>query len=397
VPAEVAGQFQSRADIDYFEFTAQAQNVFAVEVFGDRDGSNADPYLILEQLTVDEQGRATGAQQITVQDDLGLDLFPEHFSTRSDDVSYRLVVPADARYRISVRDRYFESRGDPRLTYRLAIRTERPDSRLVAVPLAPLNGENNNTATPWPIGLRQGDTFAVRVLAFRRDGFNAPISIEVEGLPPGVTYAPATIPAGQNQTTLVLSSAESAAPVFTTINLLGRSQVAAPSATADSAAGAQELVRIARAGTIVWEGNQQQPARSRVSQGLGLSVIDELAPWQIATDVARLEVSRGQEAFIPVKLTKRNGFDANVTVTMEGQPANVQVELKPINAGTTEEQQRIFVTPDAPAGTYTLLLRAQGQVAYTRNPAPENASAEAAQPQNLNVTTYCTPIVLEIK
>ena len=80
VPVEVAGQFQSPGDVDAVQFAAKAQEVFWIEVFGQRDGSGADPYLTLEQLSADESGRETHAQLIATQDDIETNLFPEHFN-----------------------------------------------------------------------------------------------------------------------------------------------------------------------------------------------------------------------------------------------------------------------------------------------------------------------------
>ena len=399
VPAEVAGQFQSPGDIDYVQFAAKAQEVFWIEVYGHRDGSGADPYLTLEQIVADESGRETGAQLIATLDDIETNLFPEHFQTRSDDVSYRFVAPADGSYRISLRDRYFESRGDLGLTYRLSIRRERPDFRLVVVPYAPRSGENNNTAAAWPIGLRQGDRFAVRVLAFRRDGFDGPISLAVEGLPEGVSCHAPSLESGQTQTTLVFSSAENASPAYAAVRVVGKAQIPTPDESGTNPPPVREVVRTARAGTIVWEGDAQRPALSRVARELGLCVINELAPLQVTTDTPRFDVNRDQTIELPVKLTKRNGFDNEVTLTLAGQPQEVQFETTPIAKGATEGTAKIVVPPNAPPGTYTLLLRARAQVSYTRNPAPDKPNADAAAatpPQDLTVVVPAVPIVLHI-
>ena len=278
VPVEITGQFQTPGDIDYFEFAAKAQEVLWIDVFGQRDGSGADPYLILEQITEDKDGHETGTKQLVAQDDIATDLFPEHFSTRSDDVTFPLTVPAAGRYRISLRDRYFESRGDPRLVYRLVIHRERPDFRLVVVPLAPLSGQNDNTASPWPVGLRRGDNFVAKVLAFRRDGFSGPITVEADGLPRGVSCPPAVLEPGQSQTSLVFTSTPEADAACATIRVTGRANITATAGDGTDGSQVGEVTRAARTGTIVWEGTSEQPAAARISHELGLCVIDELAP-----------------------------------------------------------------------------------------------------------------------
>ena len=130
--------------------------------------------------------------------------------------------------------------------------------------------------------------------------------------------------------------------------------------------------------------------------------MNELAPLQVTTDTRRLDVNRDQTIQLPVKLTKRNGFDNDVTLTLEGQPKEVQFETSPIVKGTTEGVQRIVVPPNAPPGTYTLLLRVRAQVSYTRSTAVDKQNADTASaappapPQDLNVVVPALPIVLHI-
>ncbi|MFO1019299.1 MAG: PPC domain-containing protein [Planctomycetales bacterium] len=229
VPSEIYGQFQTRGDIDDFSFEAKANQVFWIDVLGQRIGSNADPYLIVQQVTKDAKGVET-VKQLTALDDNTANLKPFAFDTLSNDPTYRLVVPADGTYRVSVRDRYFESRGDPRLVYRLAIRPEKPEYKLFTVVAAPKPADQQTLAEPWELQLRKGETTTLDVLAERRDGFSLPIDVRVEGLPAGVTASPATILPGQSATTLVLSSTDQAAPWGGSIKIVGVHRVDDPAA-----------------------------------------------------------------------------------------------------------------------------------------------------------------------
>jgi hypothetical protein len=56
VPGEFAGQFQSTGDVDHLEFEAKAGEVFYLEVFAERHGTTADPYLTLDQVTKNDKG-----------------------------------------------------------------------------------------------------------------------------------------------------------------------------------------------------------------------------------------------------------------------------------------------------------------------------------------------------
>ncbi|MEX0587084.1 MAG: hypothetical protein WD176_10595, partial [Pirellulales bacterium] len=243
-PIDISGQFAAPGDVDYFAITAKSGEVVCIETFGERIGSNADPYLIVEQVTTDENGAET-VKRITAQDDVGTNLYQNVFDTQTDDAYFRLQAPADAVYRISVRHRAWETEGSPALMYRLAIRPETPDFRIVAVPLAPTPGQ------PFPIGLRQGDHFAVNLLAFRRDGFNGAITVAPENLPAGITSDGAVIGPNQTTATLAFTASADAKPAAYPIPLVARTTIpdaaavqaaeAAKTATANAAAAVATL------------------------------------------------------------------------------------------------------------------------------------------------------------
>ncbi len=579
VPGEVTGQFQSRGDEDVFEFAAKAGDAYWLEVFSQRIGAPADPYLIVDQVQVDKEGKETAPKRLTAQDDNGANLFGNHFDTLTDDPVYKFTAPAEGKYRITVRDRNFEARGSARMVYRLAIRKETRDFRVVVVPTSQNTGANSNTAVSFGVGLRKGDHFVVRALAFRRDGFNGEIEITAEGLPKGVICKGTTIGAGQTSAPLVFSASEDAPELTAVVKLVAKARVedlakvkivtdagnaltaavaavpkaaaaivaatgpakkaldartvaekkynaentvstaaaklkatadkkvvdtkkaaaaagtaaaaakkkstaaakaladaqaaakkaaddaakkkaaaavkaattakaAADKAAADTAktatttkkaaddaakaktaadkkatdtanltkasksvldkadaaskaaqaklvaaqkaktdadkkvvqttaalaaaktardAAARQVTHIARTGTIVIDGNQNQTAVSRLSQSLVVSVMKEKAPFQAQTNIFRVDANRNRQILVPVKLAKRDGFDNKVTLTFVGQPKNIQVQNKPINKGKNSEVLRIFLPANAPLGTYALYLRSQGEVAYRRN------------------------------
>ncbi len=549
VPAEVAGQFQARGDVDFFTFDAKAQESYWIEAFGDRQGSLADPYITLDRVTKDDKGVET-VQRITAQDDTGTNLIPNVFETLSDDPAFQFVVPADGTYRLSIRDRYYESRGDARMVYRLAIRKESPDFKVVVLPEAPL-ADNNTTAATYPSNLRKGENFSCRVIAFRRDGYNGSIDVTVENLPPGITCKGTSIGPGQTNSTIVFSATEDAADgTFGFAKVIAKARVednvkvkavadakaavkpaidALPKAQQDAAkaaedekkflatrqaaeskftadadvakkatdtkvasdkkatdtaaahkaatdklaaakteldknkdnqdlkngvaaaekaltdadaaakaaaqektvadktatdtanvlktteqaktkavtehdqavaklkaatdalaaaekkivdanaavtaaiaaqkAAARDVVHVGRAATTVWDGNAAVTGPiSRLSRELCLAITPEPYPFQVNTDVFRVEANHNRQILVPVKLLKRNGFDDNVTLTFVGTPQNAQVENKPINKGAAEGVYRIFLPNNVPVGTYTLYMKATAPVQYRRRP-----------------------------
>ncbi len=480
VPAEFVGQFQAVGDEDYVNFEAKSQEIYYIEVFGQRCGTTVDPLFVLYQITKNDAG-VEQVKQLTRQDDNGENLAGNLFDTNTDDPIYRFQIPADGTYRIVLRDNYFETRGSPNLVYRLSIRKEQPDFRLISLPKSPLVG-NANTYGAWSIGLRKGDNFLVDVMVFRRDGYDGTIEVSAEGLPKGVTCIGARLGPKQSRAPLIFTAAEDAPEWAGSIRVVGKGRIedrekikaetaaqsevkaatnaltkldppltkvadtlqqaqqalqkseteskknlddkglkgkveqakkavaaaeqklkkatdakttgqkklAAAQAALKKAqdhrqAAAQDVIRPARFATIVWNAGANIPALSRLARTLGLSVLKEKAPFQVTTEVARVEVNQGRQILVPVKLAKRDGFDNNVTLTFTGiaKNTNIQVTNKPIDKGKNEQLLRIFVNNNAMVGNYTVYLKTKGQVAYRRNlPLVERtktAQAEAAQ------------------
>ncbi len=218
VPVTIAGQFGQRNDADVFTFEAKALDVLFLDVVGERRGSSVDPYFTIDRVITAADGKET-LQRISVADDDPTPGVPNVFDTRSDDASLRLDVPEDAKYRVTVRDRYGVSRGSSELLYQLTIRKDQPDFRLVAVPAAP------TPTAVWPVGLRKGDQFGITILAFRRDGFTGPIDVSAIDLPAGITAAPTRIGEGKPSTLLVLTAADATAEPFQNFRILGKAAV----------------------------------------------------------------------------------------------------------------------------------------------------------------------------
>ncbi|MCA9079237.1 MAG: pre-peptidase C-terminal domain-containing protein [Planctomycetaceae bacterium] len=221
VPVEIGGQFGQRGDTDTFRFEAKAGDVLWLEAYAQRMGTLVDPYFTVDQVVIDAEGKES-LKRLSAADDDGTNLLQNVFETKTDDPQYKLTVPADGQYQITLRDRYWETRGDASLVYRMAIRQETPNFRVVAVPAAPTAGQ------VWPVGLRQGDTFGVNVLAFRQDGFEGPIDVQVEGLPAGVTCTGTTISTKESTGLLVFETSADAQPGWHRVKIRGVAQVDDP-------------------------------------------------------------------------------------------------------------------------------------------------------------------------
>jgi hypothetical protein len=373
-PGEFAGQFQAPGDTDYFTFHADAGQVFYIDVFADRIESLADPVLIVEQVVRDAKGNET-ASRITSMDDDNSNVAPAVFDTRTDDPTYRFQARETGTYRIQLRDRSFESRGDPRLVYRVSIRPEEPDFQLVVLPQYPKQGTVKEVST-WAIGLRKGDSREVEILVLRRDGFREPIEVWAEKLPKGVTCRGTSIASNAKTAELIFTAVDDAPEGVGFIRVMGKAKV--PSRAPQEATPPTEIVHEAIPATIVWSAAIDAPAVSRIGQSLALSVMKESAPFALSSDLARIEVNQSRQVLLPLSLARRNGFDGEVAMTLVGAtPAALDLTIKSFPKGKSSELVRFFVPRTERPGTLTLYWKTQAPVAYRRNPfAEERAKAE---------------------
>jgi hypothetical protein len=378
VPRELAGQFQVGGDRDWFSFQGTKGQVYWFEVFSERLGLPTDPALTVIKVTRDAEGKETTAD-VVKEDDAKATVGGLSFPTESHDPAYRLVCE-DAEYRMMIRNLAHGGRGDGRLIYRLSIRTETPDFRLVAMPEYPIN----TAASPfvWTPLVRKGGTDKIRVIALRRDGFNGEIALSIEGLPDSVTANPAVIGPGQNETYLVVSAAADAADWFGAVTISGRSTI-----------GDVEVVRQARPAAVVWPGTDKLAARTRMSRELALAVRDE-APFAVEVGVETIDLSQSQLVKLPISVTRRGDFQGEVTLTAANRPPMVtpspDVPVK-VAAEQAEATVNIFAAADAPPGRYTFYLQSDAQVPYTKDPSGNDKKPVAVADASTAVTLDVRP------
>jgi hypothetical protein len=370
VPSEICGLIEKPYDRDWFVFSAKQGDVFSLEAYADRIGSPIDLYFELR--------RADNKQSLGEFDDLPNTeiLSATKFFSMSYDPKTRFTAPADGVYELQVASRS-DLQSGPRFFYRLCIRKEQPDFRLVLV-----DAHDNN---PEACAVRQGSSQYLQVLCFRNDGFNGEVTISAEGLPPGVTCLPQTLGPNQRQTFLVLT-AQADAPIWDgEIRIKGTTTI-----------NGAPVVREARGGCIVWPTQQGQniPAISRMSRTVCLS-IREKGPFGLETDIKEIAVPLGGNVAGKVKIARHwPEFKAAVQLTaisvpppsQGNPPAPPQVTLA---ADKPDAEFRITVPSNATPGVYNLVLRGVGQVPFNKDP-------KAAQKPNINVVVPSTPIKVTV-
>lgn len=365
LPCEFVGQFGPRGDQDWIQFEAKAGQVYWLEVSSQRLGLPTDPAVLLQRVTKNDKGEEQVAD-IQDLDDNAVNSGGFNFNTASSDGSFRFAVPADGVYRVLVRDLYQGAKLDPRRLYRLAIRPERLDFRLAAVPIFPSN--NKTEARPWNPVLRRGNSTRIDVVAFRRDGYAGEITVTAEGLPGGVTSQPVVIGAGQSSATLVLSATDQAAPFAGQIQIVGRAKI-----------GDADVARLARAGTVLYAAPVNTQAQSRLARSLTLAVVaTETAPFLVEFgDGKTWEMTRAGKLEIPVKLTRRGEIKTPLTLTALGLPPNVAPQPLAFDANTNQGNLQLQINAAAPVGTFSFYLQVQATAGYKRDPPAAEAAAKA--------------------
>jgi len=364
LPCEFTGQFYPQTDRDWVTFQAKAGDALWMEVFSQRLGLPTDPFVLVQQVTKNEQG----VEQ--VKDLQGVDDYLDNqpglpgtgYDMKTDDPAFRFVAPADGTYRVLVRNLSNYTRPDPRLVYRLAIHPAKPDFRVVVRPrLLPFSPDpNQNPPTVWSPLLRKGGSELFDVAVFRRDGFDGEVQVSVEGLPAGVTSSPVTIAGGQNFGALVLSAADNAPESMNLLTVVGKAKI-----------GDAEITRPARAATMVWGGqvNQVTP-RSRMAHNLAVAVSSaETAAYFVDSGQnVVLEMCKAGKVQVPIKLVRRGDFKGAVVLAPSPLPPNVKPSNATIAAEAQEGNLEIALPPNVPVGTYTFSVLGTSQVSYARNP-----------------------------
>ena len=355
LPADIAGSFATELDEDTFRFDAKKGEQWQIDVLADRLGSSADPILIVERVVKGADGTETlsrlAREDVSKQNPGGANL-----PTLTSDPLFVLIVPEDGQYQVRIKDRFAASRGAADLTYTVSIRQPVPEFQLVVFDsLASTDGK----APPGTgaISLRKGGTYGVPVYVYRLGGQNTDIQLRVDGLPEGITCSEARIAGGAASTLLVFTAAANVGEIVAPVRIVGTATV-----------GEQKIEHAAKIATLVHGGANGLPRTARVSGSLLVSVMKDEEPFHIQPALAAAEMTQDQQLLIPLKLTRRAGFDAKVNIAFIGQPGNVDAPAVAIDKGKDSAVARLYFKENAAVGPATLLIYATAPVPYSRNP-----------------------------
>ncbi len=363
-PVDFNGLFPRVGEVSGVQFDAKKGDVFWMEIVGDRLGQVVDPMVLVqrERTTRDAAGRVQYADVVELGE---LDSNPggNDLPMGSRDAAGRFEAPEDGRYRVLVRDLFNPSPAAPRRAFRLTIRRPSPDFRLVAWAQPPprANGEDRKVHVTTPV-LRRGGTLPVKVAIARVDGFDGPVEVVADGLPPGVTAAPGRITGGASSGMVLLTASEKVPGGSFGIRLVGHSQ-----------AGTNHLERTARSGVARWPVTDfsQEPSGYRLAQVFRVGVAPEPEPVVVGPAEERVfEVKAGAKLSVPLRVARHYEFPAAFNMKVAGHPALEKAKEFSIAEKATNAVLELNLAETAlPEGEHVLWV--QGQVAGKYRNQPE--------------------------
>ena len=397
VPAEIQGNFDSLRDFDWFTFQASKGDVYRIDLFSHRMGHSSDAFMLIQQLVEEEVAQdmegqnpkspKTGednqderlSKDLHEIDDLPSGLsrrfkYMTLFYTDSFDPGVDFTAPADASYRIMVRNQV--SSPGRHAAYRLSIHEPQPDYRLITQRHELNWGPGNdgpNQCNYRPVQLHRGGANMIDVYAVRRDGFEASIDVWIESLPEGVTCEAVTIQAGRNHTQLFLRAGEDAKQWSGPIVVKGKARI-----------GEIEVIREARAAEIHWDGSwgRKEWPVTRLVAATMLHIDGERPfPFRIQpVGTPPFSVSRAGKIEVPLEITRRDGYEdykLEIEVLRGHLPEHIKSEMISVEKGKNTAVATFEIGPEADAEPHALMLVAkEASVSVMRDP---GAAAEARE------------------
>jgi hypothetical protein len=294
LPTVANGRIDKPGDVDYWGFTARKGEAFEFELRASRLGSPLSGILAVCDPTGKELARAESPGPLA-------------------EPLLRFTAPADGNYCVRVTEQ-FHTRGGPEYAYRLRLAHPAPPGfRLqlgADVVILPRAGQGK-----------------LHIQAERLGGFAEPITLDVEGLPAGVTVTGTSIGKGQAGTDLAFKAEANAAVDASRLTVRGSAKV-----------GEQTVSR-----TAVLPGAQ---AASEIDSALLAVTVP--TPFKVVGQYDMRWAARGTVYQRRYKI-ERNGFDGPIEVSLaDKQARHLQGVTGPtvtVPAGVSEFEYPVNLPP----------------------------------------------------
>lgn len=310
IPIEISGRFDQEEDIDQYKFAAKKGDRLWLEIFSDRQFVKSDPFVVIEQLTKDKEGKVV-AKEVKSLDDFRRVKTQGMYDIHSYDDGIELDIDADGEYRIVVGDN--SSKHGALHSYRIRLTASKPDFQLLTfVEQFHFYGDRRTTVYPGALQLRPEGVLPIRVRAYRKGGREFPIHLRVEGLPAGVKALPANVFPGEEEAYIVLTADKAIKSWTGNIRVFG--------AIND---GKTKIEHESSGATLNWSGTEitygySQRLSARRTHNIPLALLGEELPCPITLaqkEVDKVwEIKKNGNIKIPLVSTRTDKLKGAVTV-----------------------------------------------------------------------------------
>jgi Bacterial pre-peptidase C-terminal domain len=354
LPATVCGRLDRPGDIDWYSFTAKANDAIAVDLLCERLGLPGDPFVIIS----DAKG-----QELATIDDHGVNFNGLAQFNRDPVGVFR--VPADGTYRLFVQDRY--QAGGARYQYVLRLAKNEQDFYPVVVHETP--------ADPTCPVVRQGGSAHYEFCVNRRN-LSGPVTVEAEGLPKGVTCPPVHV-SPQTQFANVVFTAAADAPDWSgTVRLKAWALI--------DGKRVERPVRCAQRRWPIANINTSLEVRE-----IALAV-RSTAPYGIRLSAETLTVPAGGTLEAIATVARQwPDFKGKVQLNGLNLPPGFAMAATDIGPQQDRATLKIMVAPNVPPGDYSLVMRGDAQVPFA-------ADAKATNRPLVRVADCSTPLTVAV-
>jgi hypothetical protein len=375
VPCEVTGKLHPNRDQDWFSFEATKGDVYWIEVLSHRLGSSSDPMVIVQRKTTN------GMTDVLELNDGEANFGGPEFNTTHRDPSGKFEAKETGTYVIQLRDLFTHGKESPAVVYHLAIRKPAPDFKLVALPGNPLPPKKDaKDVGVTTTTLRRGETLPVKMMAFRRDGFDGPIELEAGDFPAGVSINSCRIDSGKNSALLFVTAENEATAAMVTATLRGNASIQGTNVS-----------RVASPATVVWgtADPANEAAMARLTADSPLSIAEETAPVRVRPQSNIVETVANKTVKINFLIDRGASSAGNVKLKPYGLAAlDSLAEVDVLEKETNLVLQIDLREKKVPVGTHAFALQV--------SPQAKTAADKSKKPKEPPPAFYSAPVVLKV-